>query len=288
MAGTISIQCVQAGSGAFLVDRGRSGLRGQGLVSGGPADPRAMIAANRLLSQAPYTPCLETTLNGGQWLLSGQGQIVITGADMDWRLNGQLTDLYTLLYLDGDYLLTSGMAQQGLRSYLGIRGQWQAPRVLGSIEKGLPWTDVVTKGWSCTINWKDEADYQMDYDHRQHWPSQPYTLPVVPGPEWSWLSPHEQKMVLTSSFTVAPNSSRQGIRLLPSSNFGFPGELPSLISGPVLPGTVQLAPSGLLLLGPDAQTVGGYPRILLVTEPNALAAAFQVGIGEEIGFSQLD
>ncbi|MEM9258596.1 MAG: biotin-dependent carboxyltransferase family protein [Bacteroidota bacterium] len=287
MAGTLSIQCVQAGSGAFLVDRGRSGQRGRGLASGGPADSRAMVAANRLLSQAPYTPCLEMTLNGGQWLLSGRGQIALTGADMDWRLNGQLTDLHALLYLDGDYLLTGSMAKRGLRSYLAIRGKWKVPEVLGSVEKGLPWTEGITKGWSCQVNWKDEADYRMDYDHQQHWPILPYVLPVVPGPEWSWLSPEEQKTVLEALFTLAPDSNRQGIRLLPPSDTGFPSNLPTLLSSPVLPGTIQLAPSGPLLLGPDAQTVGGYPRILIVTDTYALDAAFQVGIGEELRFQLL-
>lgn len=266
------------------MDRGRSGLRGLGLTSGGAADPRAMAAANRLLSQAPYHPCLETTMNGGQWLLSGQGQIALTGADMDWRLNGQPSELYTLLYLDGDYLLAGSMAKRGLRGYLSIRGNWQLPQVLGSVETGLPWTEGITKGWSCEINWKTEAKYQMDFEHDQHWPALPYALAVTPGPEWHWLSPGEQRTVLDTCFTVAPNSNRQGIRLLSQEATAFPTELPTLLSSPVLPGTIQLAPSGPLLLGPDAQTIGGYPRILIVSEPNALAAAFQVGIGEELRF----
>ncbi|MFT5018055.1 MAG: allophanate hydrolase subunit 2 [Limisphaerales bacterium] len=57
------------------------------------------------------------------------------------------------------------------------------------------------------------------------------------------------------------------------------------MSSPVLPGTVQLTPSGPILLGPDAQTVGGYPRVLLAAKPGKLGLAFQVGLGRPVRFS---
>jgi len=41
----------------------------------------------------------------------------------------------------------------------------------------------------------------------------------------------------------------------------------SILSSPVLPGTVQWTPSGqLIILMRDAQTVGGYPRIFQLKE----------------------
>lgn len=43
--------------------------------------------------------------------------------------------------------------------------------------------------------------------------------------------------------------------------------LPSILSSGVLPGTVQLTPSGeLIILMRDCQVTGGYPRILQLTE----------------------
>jgi allophanate hydrolase subunit 2 len=40
-------------------------------------------------------------------------------------------------------------------------------------------------------------------------------------------------------------------------------KLPSIITSPVLPGTIQLTPSGkLIILMKDCQTSGGYPRVL--------------------------
>lgn len=58
-----------------------------------------------------------------------------------------------------------------------------------------------------------------------------------------------------------------------------------MLSTPVLPGTVQLSPSGPLLLGPDAQTLGGYPRALLLARPEQLAQAYQLRPGQTLCFS---
>jgi allophanate hydrolase subunit 2 len=200
---------------------------------------------------------------------------------MNWRLNGRLLESYTVHYLDGDGLLTGTMAVQGLRGYLAILGDWALTETLGSAEIGLPEMSPLSMGWTTSVNWKEEVPYQADLDVHRHFPSAPYVLIVSPGPEWNWLTPAQQALLLKQVFLVSPDSSRQGIRLagqLP------PFQLPSLISSPVLPGTVQLTPAGPILLGPTAQTVGGYPRVFLVTKRKSLAAAFQVAIGGEVRF----
>ncbi|OAV45719.1 hypothetical protein A3850_015000 [Lewinella sp. 4G2] len=56
-----------------------------------------------------------------------------------------------------------------------------------------------------------------------------------------------------------------------------------MLSSPVLPGTIQLTPTGLIVLGPDAQTVGGYPRILQL-DIQALTNLYQLLPGTPIRF----
>ncbi|MEM9929713.1 MAG: hypothetical protein AAF840_07840 [Bacteroidota bacterium] len=276
MAGSLTIHCLLAGGGSFLVDRGRPGRQALGIASGGPADRRARDAANRLLDQDKHTTCLELTLTGGKWLLSGEGQFVLTGADMNWRLNGRLLEAYTVQYLDGDGLLTSTAAVKGIRAYLGIQGRWSVPQTLGSAEAGLPGVPNISPGWETTVHWQQEAPYTSDLDTHQHFHTQPVPLTVIPGPEWNWLTENQQADLLSNPFFISAQSSRQGIRLDgPANNYN----LPSLISSPVIPGTVQLTPSGPIILGPDAQTVGGYPRVLLIPEPETLSTAFQTPIG---------
>ncbi|WP_020568127.1 5-oxoprolinase subunit C family protein [Neolewinella persica] len=281
MAGTLTVRCLKPGGGAFVVDGGRPGYRAQGIATGGAADLRAQSAANRLLGRPDQATCLELTLVGGHWLLSGKGQFVLTGADMNWRLNGRLLESYTVHYLDGDGLLTGSMAVQGLRGYLAILGTWPLPEILGSAETGLPGMSPVTTGWTTSVNWEAEVPYQSDLEVHLHFPSDLHLLSVSPGPEWVWLTPAQQAILLKQVFLVSPDSNRQGIRLTGQL---LPFQLPSLISSPVLPGTVQLTPAGPILLGPEAQTVGGYPRVLLANEPANLAAAFQAAIGGEVQF----
>ena len=283
MAGTLTLTCLKAGGGAYVVDGGRPGHRAIGVASGGPADGRAMAAANRLLGRNPHATCLETTLSGGRWLLSGDGQLAITGSDMTWRLNGRILETYSVLFHEGDGLLTSLPARRGLRSYLAINGHWRLPQALGSAEAGLPGVPSVSAGWSTEINWSIAAGFRTDLDVYQHVPEDPLKVPVVPGPEWNWLSDAQQTSLLSTWFTVSTQSNRQGIRLEGAGVEAI--NLPSLISSPVLPGTVQLTPRGPILLGPDAQTVGGYPRVLIVADRRSLGAAFQLGLGDGCGFA---
>ncbi|TXF85419.1 biotin-dependent carboxyltransferase family protein [Neolewinella aurantiaca] len=280
MAETLTLTCLKPGGGAYVVDGGRPGHRAIGVPTGGPADGRAMAEANRLLGRNPNATCLETTITGGRWLLSGSGQLAITGSDMTWRLNGRVLETYSVLYHEGDGLLTSLPARKGLRSYLAINGHWQLPHALGSAETGLPGIPRVAAGWSVDIRWDVAAGYQTDLDVYQHLPDEAFVLPVIPGPEWNWLNKQQQAKLLSYDFRVGNRSNRQGIRL-EHPDFKAMG-LPSMISSPVMPGTVQLTPEGPILLGPDAQTVGGYPRVLLVENPKELAVAFQVGIAQHI------
>lgn len=282
MAGTLTISCLKPGGGAYIVDGGRPGHQHVGLAPGGPADGRAMAEANRLLGRHKPATCLELTQHGGQWLLSGSGQFVVAGADMNWRLNGRLLEPYQVQYLEGDGLLTSSVAKRGLRAYLGVNGDWQLPTSLGSAEAGLPAIPAVAPGWRVDVSWKREADFRMDLDVYQHLPEAPFALPVTPGPEWHLLDQPAKDQLLGAEFMVHPDSNRQGIRLLPDHT--ITAALAPMISSPVLPGTIQLTPSGPIVLGPDAQTIGGYPRVLLAANQEVLSALFQVGIGELVSF----
>ncbi|THH42027.1 5-oxoprolinase subunit C family protein [Neolewinella litorea] len=279
MSRLLSVTAPKRGGGWRFVDGGRPGLRHLAIPGGGPADRESAATGNLLLKQAALSPCIEITLSGGRWRFNGQGTLALTGADFGWQLDGHPVDRYTTLPLEGEHELRGGFARRGCRGYLCVRGDWQLPRVMGSIEAGLPGAVMPQPGFSFRVSSDDHQPRQQEAPPVS-FGMEMVAVDVVAGPEWHWLDRRHRDMLLNTPFRVGPASDRQGVRLeLPAS---YDTTLPSLLSSPVLPGTVQWTPSGPILLGPDAQTVGGYPRVLVATAlPDAV---FQLRPGGEIIF----
>src|SRR5699024_9063927 len=85
------------------------------------------------------------------------------------------------------------------------------------------------------------------------------TLTVFPGPEWGELSETVKRDVLQKTFSISQKNTRQAYQVKEK----IKNNLAAILTQPVLPGTVQLTPAGnMIILMRDAQTTGGYPRIL--------------------------
>ncbi|WP_408034063.1 hypothetical protein [Tenacibaculum sp. 1_MG-2023] len=84
----------------------------------------------------------------------------------------------------------------------------------------------------------------------------------IDGPEVS-LNDVQKQQLEKQIFTISNDNNRMGYRL----NETIDNELSSILTSAVLPRTVQLTPSGkLIILMRDCQVTGGYPRILQLTE----------------------
>ncbi|MEM7573033.1 MAG: hypothetical protein AAF433_09035 [Bacteroidota bacterium] len=308
----LKLECQRLNSGGCRpVDRGRPGWLDKGLQQGGPADRATVQLLNRLLGQAAFNPCLEFTLDGGQWLLSGKGQITLGGADMQWQLNGQRLQPYSTLELDGAYELSGTRAVRGARSYLAVRGIWFGlPQVWHSCSPGAPGIVPCQVGDAYQVTSQGPAALQQELNTAAYLPELPLRIPVQAAPEFAELSAADRRGLLAQSWQVSPSSNRQGLRLLPkgqhpekrqqttarppawsSGGYGLPARKQLIkrthqknISSPVLPGTVQLTPNGPILLFRDAQTVGGYSRAL-ITAADRLDLIGQLRPGDELYFS---
>lgn len=288
----IRIECIQSGGGTWLVDNGRRGMRHAGIPSGGPADRRVASRLRKILELSEDTPLLEFTLSGGQWLISGKGQIALGGADIPWKLNGRPAEVYTILDVDGDYLLDGGSAKCGCRGYLAIRGKWAANKKMESVSPGIPGISPLHRGWSTQIQSLDELAYFSDLDPYQHCPDFPLQFGVIPGPEWDMLTEGEKSAFLSATYRVEKNSDRQGLRIAATSladqagqaDFEVPQLTNRLLSSPVLPGTLQWSPGGGLLLLHDAHTLGGFPRLLLLDKAADIDLCGQLQPGDEFTF----
>ena len=111
----------------------------------------------------------------------------------------------------------------------------------------------------------------------EHFASQ--ELGSYPGPEYGQLN-DKQRDRLTGSFTLSTNNNRVAYHI----NEPIENSLEPLFTSAVFPGTVQLTPSGkLIVLMKDCQVTGGYPRVLQLSE-QAISRLSQKVAGEKVWF----
>ena len=105
-------------------------------------------------------------------------------------------------------------------------------------------------------------------------------IDVFKGPEFHLLSKNQQEFLINSQFTISKDNNRMAYQLSEI----LENNLESIITSLVLPGTVQLTPSGkLIILMRDCQTTGGYPRVLQLKE-SAISVLAQKLTGNPINF----
>lgn len=90
-------------------------------------------------------------------------------------------------------------------------------------------------------------------------------VPVHAGPRDALLGPSALTQLLATTWRVRQDSDRVGVRL-EGPPLPLPAGLGTLPSEPMMPGAIQMPPSGLpVVFGPDHPTTGGYPVIAVVT-----------------------
>ena len=157
-----------------------------------------------------------------------------------------------------------GNAHQGKRTYLAVAGGFKIPKILNSRSQYLGITPEATisktklipidkvdlnlkKGECLNLTERNESD----------------AIPVYKGPEFYLLPKKAQNQLEKQVFTISNKNSRMAYVLVEK----LLHELPSIWTAPVLPGTIQCTHDGTLaILMRDAQTTGGYPRVLQVSD----------------------
>ena len=260
------LKVLQAGFFSSIQDMGRFRYQEFGVPVSGVMDSYSAKRANAILGNNHNCAVMEITLSGPKLEFLKDTAICITGADISPQLNNNVISLNTPIQISKGDILSFNKLQYGCRCYLAIVGGFQSEKVMDSrsmitnitqhfrIQKG----DLVlfeTKSYSKEINYKS---IKLDASHIQK-----SVLEVYKGPEFDLLTNDEQQLLLNSEFTVAPENSRMAYQLQETLD----NKLKPIITSLVLPGTVQLTPSGkLIVLMRDCQTSGGYPRVLQLSE----------------------
>src|SRR5690606_20455343 len=104
-----------------------------GVPTSGPFDSYSFRLGNRLLNNKENAAGLEITLQGPTSKFGCAAKIVLTGATIDAKLDGNPIALYEIISVAaGQQLQLGRIADKGARSYLAIAGGIQCPDYLNS------------------------------------------------------------------------------------------------------------------------------------------------------------
>ena len=280
-ASSAALEVVEPGLLLTVQDRGRPGFEHLGVPRAGAADGRSLDAANRVVGNDPDAAALEATLLGPRLRAVRSVTIAIAGADLGPRLQPgarSITRGRPIELMAGDEieLGEAGDPDRGCRAYLAIAGGIDVPVVLGSRSTslvggfgGFEGRPLRTGDGVAAFHTAIPAALAVDEDRSADDDrSAPWRRPVVVlrGPAASEPGGEARfRTLIETAWTVSNNSDRRGLRLeadLDLAGLALSGDRPS---GGVVPGAIQLTPSGEpLVLMPDGGVTGGYAVIALV------------------------
>ncbi|MBQ8699224.1 MAG: KipI antagonist, partial [Schwartzia sp.] len=113
-------------------DEGRFFHQSSGIRPSGVMDAAAYEAANALVGNGNGEAALEMTFLGATLEFQSAAWIAATGADMRAKLDGAPVERYRAVRVAAGQALAFGMAMNGCRGYLAVRGGIDVPPVMGS------------------------------------------------------------------------------------------------------------------------------------------------------------
>ncbi|MBT8259511.1 MAG: biotin-dependent carboxyltransferase family protein [Bacteroidia bacterium] len=260
------IEVLKPGILTSIQDKGRFDGLEFGIPVSGAMDQTSMQQANMILDNKAGDAVLEMALFGPKLRFASPTLISIAGADMSPTVNGEPLDMLHPYPITSGDVLEFKSAAAGCRSYLAVKGGLTSEVILGSRSQydGITEASCLSKGAIIPYQSLDYLSFpsgsrlKMD---RENFTRE--VLEVFPGPEFNGLSDDQKDKLFRTSFTISHYNNRMAYQL----NEELENSLSPIITAPVMPGTVQLTPSGkLIILMRDAQTTGGYPRILQLDE----------------------
>ena len=258
------IKILEPGLYSSIQDEGRKDFQKYGVPISGCMDSKSSKFANSLLNNPKNAAVIEATQLGPKILFNVSTYISITGANMNPLINNKKVSINKAVIINKGDILKLGHSKNGLRSYIAIKDGVKSELVLGSrsFYKGITPEFKLEKGdefkiisFNEKLNSLSKINMKNTYETKN--------ILVFKGPEFNNLSITEKNFVLNNSFTISNKNDRMAYKLKEK----LKNKLKSIITSPVLPGTVQLTPGGeIIILMKDCQVTGGYPRIFQLNE----------------------
>jgi len=283
----MGIEITKAGMFTTVQDEGRLGWAHLGVPVSGFMDKRSAHLANWMVGNAVGDALLEITWMGVEFSCDEKCVVAIAGAEFECFVNDEGIDTDKVIQLEQGDHFKMGRLITGVRAYLAFEGSFDLPEVAGSMStlvvaglggyrgRALQTGDVLT------LNTR--LNSVVDHKQKPLWkkikPQSIHVIRAMPGPEFSFFDAVTIRQVFGQAYQISNESNRQGFRLH-SKAIKLPENVNMSSSG-LVSGSLQITPDGQTILAmKDAQTTGGYPRILVVNQ-DQLAQLAQIIPGED-------
>lgn len=260
------ITVIKAGWHTSIQDLGRFGYRKYGIPLAGAMDQSSAIRANQLIGNQINDALLEFQLVGPTLTFSEQTNVAFSGAYFDLWLNGEPIFFDRSYSIEAGSTLQIGNCKVGMYGYMAISGGMFSDSYFGSrsfhpaisprskLLKG----DTIAYFSTIPLIANDSARIKGSHIHTAD-----SIITVHQGPEYDLLNEVQKSNLIEKPLLLSDQLSRMGFIFTKFLNIG----LNEIVTSPVQPGTIQLTPSGqLIVLMRDAQTTGGYARIGQLTD----------------------
>jgi len=275
----------KAGLGVTLQDLGRRGYLSFGLSRGGAVDLRALAEGAALLGQGEDCAALEMAGFGGEFEVTADTRIALTGAPMRASIDGAALAWNASHLLPKGARLVIGPTLKGVYGYLHLGGGVAGATSLGSrsvhLTAGLG--EAISAGMRLALGADGKvADTGLCLAQDARFDGG--VLRVVAGPQTEQFHEAEIARFQQTTFTRDRRANRMGVRVLPEGE-GFQSEAGlSVLSEAIVPGDIQITGDGApFVLLAECQTTGGYPRIGSVL-PCDLPRVAQAPVGAKFTF----
>ena len=260
----MSISIIQPGMFTTVQDEGRFGFQHLGFSSAGAMDLYSYLIGKTLIGN--NGPSLEYTIIGPTLQFNTENTFVLTGADVNAKLNEKIVDTNTVIYACKGDILQVGAVTSGARGYIFFGHPLDIQPIAKSYSthtrskiggyKGR----VLAKGDSICL--KENPIFKRNLGKTTTYKAVPEdnVIHIITGPQIKAFSNENKNKLVDMEYKISEQSDRMGYRLngerIPPDNGA------DIISEPVALGSIQVPNDGnpIILLN-DHYTLGSYPQI---------------------------
>ncbi|MCA3187690.1 MULTISPECIES: biotin-dependent carboxyltransferase family protein [unclassified Cupriavidus] len=280
------IEVLTNGALNLIVDTGRTAATQMGVSKGGAMDTLAMRLANLMVGNEESDACIEVTIFPFRARFDCDTRIAIAGAACNARIGDQRVSPYWCRTIRSGETLALEAPSDGARVYIAVCGGIDVPVVLGSrttdIRSGFGGVEgrALKRGDRLAVGEPRSGDSGTT-GVRKGFGVSPASVKglfrelranvvevrCLRGSEYEGFQRQSQVALCETPYTVTADSNRMGYRLA-GEGLHLHTSI-ELLSHGIVPGTVQVPPSGQPIIQlADGNTCGGYPKIATVIEPD--------------------